>query len=109
MTTQTISGPHRCYGAVALRHVTAAGLAALPVAMAVKAARGQSPIDAVTSSDPVDLVLLVLVAVFLVVGLTVWGLIEHLVAHCRAADVHAQTGQFDRWFTDNTGRWWYRP
>ncbi|MEN3308821.1 MAG: hypothetical protein V7603_5023 [Micromonosporaceae bacterium] len=109
MTTQTTPGRHRCYGSVAVRHLVAAGLMVLPVAIAAKAAAGKSPIDAITSADPVDLVLLVLDVVFLVAGLTVWGLIEHLVAHCRATEVSTQTGPDDRWFTDEHGRWWYRP
>lgn len=109
MTTQTTSGTHRCYGHVARRHLLAAGLMAVPLAVAAKAANGTSPIDAIASVDAVDLVLLALVALVLVVGMTGWGLIEHLVAHCRAADINAETGRHDRWFTDETGRWWYRP
>lgn len=105
------AGVRRCYGWVARRHVLVGGLAALPVAIAARAAAAVAwhrPADAI-SVDRADLVPVSVSVVFLVVGVTGWGLIEHLVAHWRATHAHAPTGLDPRWFIDQYGRWWYRP
>jgi hypothetical protein len=105
------SGVHRCYGWVARRHVAAAGLAALPMALAARAAAAVAwnrPADAITVGRT-DLVLVLVSVIFLVVGVTAWGLIEHLMVHWRATHARAQAGLGGRWFADQYGRWWYQP
>lgn len=105
----TTPSRHRCYGSVARRHLAAGGLTALPVAVAAKVAAAvawQRPIDTVVTTDRTDLVLLALCVVVSALGVPAWGLIEHLVAHCRDAAGDASTNQ---WLIDEHGRWWYRP
>ena len=105
------AGGRRCCGRVARRHVMVGALAALPVAVAARAAAAVAwhrPADAITV-DRADLVPVSLSVIFLVVGVTAWGLIEHLVAHWRATQAHASTDLDARWFVDQYGRWWYRP
>jgi hypothetical protein len=100
---------HRCYGCVLRRHVTAAGLTAVPVAIAAKvvaAVASHHHVDSVMTMDRTDLLLLALCVAVAVIGIPVWGLIEHLVAHSRDTAADARSGQ---WLIDGHGRWWYLP
>lgn len=101
----------RCYGWVARRHVMVGGLSALPVAVAARAAAAVAwhrPADAITA-DRDDLVPVAASVIVLVVGVTAWGLVEHLLAHWRANRAHGPTGMDEQLFVDQYGRWCYRP
>jgi hypothetical protein len=105
----TTPSRHRCYGPVARRHLTMAGLTALPVAVAAKAVAAvasQRPVNALVTTDRTDLILLALCVLVPLLGIPAWGLIEHLVAHCLSRTADTST---DQWLIDEHGRWWYRP
>jgi hypothetical protein len=82
--TTTRRGPHRCYAALARRHLLASAIGALPIPVAAHAAAvtvfdGHTrPATPLLHIDPLQMAAAV---VLVTAGVTGWALLEHLAAH----------------------------